>query len=240
MSQIEGNTARPQVAKPAAGAGTERYDAYLLVHKALRALHADTLVRLGRMDPDDENDTRAVLAQVRQLIGLATEHLRKENAFLHPAMEQRAPGSTLRAADDHSAHSRAFARILAGCDEVENRQGTARAAAALSLYRRFALFVAEDLVHMNAEETENNAILWATYTDAEIMNIVQRLVASIPPEQMLAFLHWMVPANAPRDRAQLLGGMKAGMPPEHFAGLVASLWPYLPAPDRGKLDAALA
>jgi hypothetical protein len=191
------------------------------------------------MDPDDDEDTHAALAQVRQLMELGDAHLRKENAYVHPAMELRAPGSTHRSADDHIAHGRAFARILAGCDEVEYSHGAARAAAALSLYRRFALFMAEDFMHMNVEETENNAVLWATHTDAEIMQIVERLVASIPPAQQAIFTRWMAAANAPRDRAKLLGWMKTGMPAERFAGLVAGVRSYLTVADRHKLDAAL-
>jgi hemerythrin HHE cation binding domain-containing protein len=219
--------------------GTGRYDPYLMIHKALRSLQADTLTRLGRMDPEDDNDTRAVLAQLRQLMEVADAHLRKENTFVHPAMEARAPGSTQRTAHDHSAHAQTFDRILAGCNEVEYSHGAARAAAALSLYRRFALYVAEDLVHMNNEETENNAVLWATHTDAEIMQIVERIVASIPPAQNAIFMRWMITANAPHDRAKLLGGMKTAMPSERFSGLVASLLPHLPIPDRDKLVGAL-
>jgi hypothetical protein len=180
-----------------------------------------------------------VTAKVRLAIELGEAHLSKEETYVHPAMEARAPGSTRHAATDHVSHLAAFERVLAGCREVEAAHGAARAAAALCLYRRFALLMAEDLVHMNAEETENNAVLWATYTDAEILAIVDRLVASIAPETLAKYLRWMVTANAPKDRVTLLSGIRAAAPAAAFAKLVDSVLPHLADRDRRKLFEAL-
>jgi len=227
----------PETAAPPAG--TARYDSYVVIHKALRALAADTLVRLGRMDTDDDADTHAVIEQVRRAIALGESHLLKEETFVHPAMEARAPGSTRRAATDHASHTEAFARIRAACDDVAGSRGAVRAAAAKGLYRRYALLMAEDLAHMDTEETANNAVLWARHTDAEIVALVERLVASIPPETLTQYLPWMVAANAPRDRVKLLEGLKQGMPNAAFFRVVSAVLPELLIVDRGKLVAAL-
>lgn len=221
------------------GASALRYDSYLFIHKALRALMADTLVRLGSMDPTDDADTHAVLEQVRQAIALGECHLEKEEKFVHPAMEARAPGSTGRASSDHASHNAAFEKILAACREVEASQGACRAGRALCLYRRFALLLAEDLVHMNAEETENNAVLWATHTDQEIHALTARLVASIPPEISSRYLRWMLTANAPRDRVTILSGIRDRMPMPGFSRLLEALLPNLRDAERSKLIAAL-
>src|SRR5215469_7267055 len=222
------------------GASADRYDSYLFIHKALRAMMADTLVRLGSMDPTDDADTHAVLERVRQAIALGACHLEHEDKFVHPAMEARAPGSTGRASSDHASHTAAFEKILAACGEVESSQGAVRAGRALCLYRRFALLLAEDLVHMNAEETENNAVLWATHTDEEIHAIAARLVASIPPETLSKYLPWMLMGNAPNDRVSILGPIRAGMPRPGFSRLLEALLPNLRDGERRKLIAALA
>lgn len=224
---------------PAAGAAAGRYDPYLQIHKALRALHAQMLLRLGQMDPDDEQETQAVIAELRQLLAIGEGHLGAENAFFHPAMESRAPGSTQRTAGEHLSHGAAFARLRAGCDELQRARGAARAAAALELYRRFALFMAEDLVHMHAEETENNAVLWATHTDGEIQSIVERLIASVPREKHAFLVRWMLTANTPRDRLRLLEGVRRGTPPEQLPQVLERLLAHLPGVERGKLVAAL-
>ena len=230
---------RESTAAHAAGAGAGRLDPYLAIHKALRALHARMLLRLGQMDPDDDQETQAVIAELRQLVAVGEGHLRAENAFFHPAMESRAPGSTHRTTGDHLSHGAAFERLLAGCDEVQRARGAARAAAALSLYRRFALFMAEDLIHMHAEETENNAVLWATHTDGEIHGIVERIVASVPPEKHAFLVRWMLTANAPRERLTLLDGVRKGTPAEQLPQVLERLLAHLPGGERGKLVAAL-
>lgn len=49
------------------------------------------------------------------------------------------------------------------------------------LERLLALFVADDVQHMHVEETAHDAVLWAHYSDDELMAIEQAIVASIPP-----------------------------------------------------------
>ena len=78
--------------------------------------------------------------------------------------------------------------------------------AALRLYRHLALFVAENFQHMHIEETVNNAALWACYSDAELLEIHGRLLASMPPQEHLLVARWMVPALSPVERAGMLNG----------------------------------
>ena len=240
MAAVHSEMLTSDVATPSTGTVGERYDSYFAIHKALRALMADTLVKLGKMDPDDDDETRSVLAQVRQAIEFGQMHLAKEETFVHPAMEARAPGSTQRASADHVSHAGAFDRILAACRDVEAAGGKVRAAAALCLYRRFAVLMADDLLHMNTEETENNAVLWATYTDAELVDITDRLVGSIPPDVLAKYTRWMVAANSPRDRAKLLADIRRKAPAHGFAMLLGAVLPHLSELERQKLLQALA
>lgn len=216
-----------------------RYDPYLVVHKGLRALMFETLRRVGCMDPDDADDTAHALEGLRELVRLASSHLHHEDLFVHPAMEARAPGSTSNAVAGHRSHREALAALLDGSDRVEAGEGAGRATAALALYRRLAQFVAEDLEHMHIEETENNAVLWATYSDVELRALVDRLVASIDPATNAIFSRWMVAASSPAERAALLRGARQGMPAAAFDAMLPRVTQDLAAKDRIKLEAAL-
>jgi hypothetical protein len=251
MSLTETNTAAADFtsATPRAdGAGcgrrrtdvAPRPDLYLFVHKGLRACLGDTLARCGRPDCGDSADVARTLAQVRALLALCRAHLDKEERYLHPAMEARRPGSTRQTAGDHASHLQAFADLEAEVRAVEQANGTERVAAALQLYRYLALFVADNLEHMHVEEVENNEVLWATHGDAELLALQQDLVRSIPPDQMAVFLHWMIPAMAPAERALLLSGIKRHAPAEVFATTMGNLKPHLAERDWNKLMAALA
>jgi hypothetical protein len=113
------------------------------------------------------------------------------------------------------------------------------AAALRRLYLRLSVFVAENFEHMQREETQMNAALWATHSDAEIMAIEQRIIASHQPEDMQVALRWMLPHLSPQERSAMLGGMRANAPAEAFAGVLAVIRPLLGGRDWRKLSQAL-
>ncbi len=177
---------------------------------------------------------------MRGLIELCRAHLRKEEEFLHPAMAARRPGSAGETRGDHASHLQAFAAIETSVRAVEEASGAERAAAALRLYHQLALFVAENLEHMHIEETQNNEVLWAAYSDEELRAPQKELVGSIAPAEMALFLRWMIPAMAPAERALLLTGVKQNAPAGAFCQTVNRLKMHLTERDWNKLMAALA
>jgi hypothetical protein len=228
---------RPE-ARPASAAG--RLDIYAGVHKGVRSFMADTLTSVGRMDAHDAADTARTLAQVRGLLDVCRAHLNAENRFIHPAMEGRRPGSAGDTERDHADQAQPFERLEADAQALERAQPAARAAAALRLYRGLAVFVADNLLHMHAEETGNNAVLWATHGDEELAEIHHAIVASIRPETMATFMRWMIPAMSPVERAGLLAGIQLGAPREVLERILATVRPHLSERDWTKLLAAIA
>ena len=216
-----------------------RLDMYAGIHKALRLFMTRTLCRVGSTDPGDAEEVAATLDMVKRLLALCELHLKDENEFVHPALEAARAGSTARIAEEHEHHAESLAdlRDLAGL--VADSRDEARAAACSRLYRALALFVAENFQHMEVEETAHNALLWAHYDDAELQSIEQALAASIPPPVMFEALHWFLPAlNAP-ERTSMLDGMRQGMPPEPFLGVLDIAQRTLSPPDHAKLRRAL-
>jgi hypothetical protein len=225
--------------KPRARPAEGRYDMYAQIHKGLRSFMADTLCRIGRIDPLDEVELAEGAAQLRGMLALCRGHLEHENEFVHAAMEARRPGSAAQAAHEHVHHLRSIEALEAALAAIERAEGGARAAAALELYRGLALFVAENLEHMHHEETVHNSVLWDAYSDAELEAIEGALVASIAPDEMAAVARWMLPAMTAPDRAAKLAVMRPAMPPQAFAGILAMLKAHLSERDWYKLGAAL-
>lgn len=216
-----------------------RVDMYTGIHKALRACMADTLLAVGRMDPADPEDLADATQRVLQLLGFCGAHLQHENVFVHAAIEARAPGASERIGDEHEDHVREIAQLAEQVAQLRLAAPPQRFAAAEALYRALSLFVAGNFQHMHVEETAHNAVLWAHYTDAELVAIHDALVASIPPEDMMATVRWLVPFMNPAERAMLLADLRAKAPPEAFAAVVAATRPHLAAKDWNKLSAAL-
>ena len=208
-----------------------RLDIYANIHKGLRAMMMDTLAAVGRADVDDAAALHAVCERVLVLCDTCASHLEHENEFVHPAMEAHRPGSTAQIAAEHEDHLTAITELCAMARALRT-DSPAQAQAALALYRKLALFVAENFVHMHAEEAEHNPVLWASHTDAELQALEGRIVASMPPAQNLLFLRWMIPALPPIERAALLGCL----PP----AVLDAVRPHLGLRDWGALTSALA
>lgn len=223
----------------AAHGATSRFDMYRPIHKALRAFLSDTLVVVGRMDTDDDNDVALALDQARGLLAMLKIHLEDENRFVHTAMEARRPGSSRHTTHDHVEHECALADLGNLIDSVSRSASTERASAALALYRRLALFVAENFEHMNVEERDNTAVLWAEYTDEELMAIEASIVASVPPAARAAATRWMMQGLNHAERVGMLLGVRRSAPTEAFEGMLAVARGNLSPRDWAKLASAL-
>lgn len=224
---------------PAAAATGPRLDLYAPIHKAIRLFMGDTLVRVGCMDAADREEVRVAIDQLLGLLSMLRRHVAHENDFMHPALEAREPGASARIAEEHEEHLASIDALECEANAMTAAPVAEREALGMRLYRHLALFVAENLQHMHAEETAHNQRLWAAYADDELMALHEDLVASIPPAEMAGVLRWMAPALSHAELADMLAGMRAGMPPEAFTGVLELVRERLPQPRWGKLAAAL-
>ncbi len=217
-----------------------RYDIYRRVHKAVRACLFEATAAIGRADPDDDCEVRSALARLEELLAFCETHLEHENEHIHRAMEARHPGSAQRCLEDHVHHERSIDALRGLADAVmRSARGEARDTALHELYRAAATFTAENLEHMEREESQNNAVLHAAYTDAEIAAIERALVASLAPGEATQALRWFLPSISHPERAAMLAGM-ADAPAAARDAAMAIARTRLAAEDLAKLERALA
>jgi hemerythrin-like domain-containing protein len=216
-----------------------RMDIYAGIHKALRAFMCDTLTKVSRMDTDDEEDVREALEQVAALADFCLGHLQHENEFVHSAMEARRPGSANATAEDHVHHQHACAQLHRLAKDVQRATDDERTQAAKRLQAYLAEFVGENFLHMNVEESENNAVLQGAYTDDELRALHGAIVASLPPEEMAIGMRWMIPSFTHAERVEMLRGMRNQAPPPVFDRAVAIARAHLSSRDWDKLARAL-
>jgi hypothetical protein len=184
--------------------GRPAYNIFWRIHKAVRSCLCDTMLKVGRVDSDDQQELELVLDQVRGMLAFCKGHLAHENQYIHTAMEARNPGSTHTAAEEHQQHERAFIQIEALVAQVVAAAPDVRGQATAQLYQYLALFVGENLVHMYAEETHDHGVLGSAYNADELGAIEGRIVASLTPQQRGLSMQWMLPALTPQERALLL------------------------------------
>ena len=221
-----------KAATPSQGA---RHDIYRHIHKAMRRLYADTLAELGSVDPADAAALPDVLAQARTLFDVCEVHYAHEERFIHPALERVQPGMTAQVEAEHRTHHETLEQMRELLAVAMASDGATRVQAVARLYRTLALYMSEDLAHMDIEDVEFNATLWRHYTDAELRDIEAQIVSHVAPEVFAAILPWMIGALNAHERAEFLGGARQGMPPQVFAGVLAVARRELAAGEWAKL-----
>jgi hypothetical protein len=137
-------------------------------------------------------------------------------------------------------HAEAVARLLADSELLESREDASGHAAWRRLQRGLALFTGENLLHMEVEESHNNAVLQACYTDAELEALHRQILAALSPGQMAMSLRWMLIGSSPAERSLLMAGVRADAPAPVFGAVMDIARENLPARDWNKLAAALA
>ena len=200
-----------------------RYNFYRNIHKALRLGHCRMLPALGALDYRDRPRTETVMAELRNLMALGRGHLEGENREIHAVLEQRAPGASTPAADDHADHEQSFAEIEEMIVMIEQAAIPERELLGCRLYRRYAVFVAHDLEHMDIEETELLKALHDAFTDDELVAMEGRIVAAVPPQKMAAVMMLMAPALNHGERVELVAKLQKAMSEQVFNGLLANV-----------------
>ena len=205
----------------------KRYDIYARPHKALRAMMADTMVALGRADTADDCEMREATARLEELLAFCEAHAALENEFVHRAIEARRPEASCIFAVEHAEQAGEIAELRELAASRHPR-----------LHRRVALFVAKNLLHMEEEESGGNALLWELFSDAEIVAIERRLVASKAPDETMQALRWMLPAMTHAERVGMLSGLRAAPRPV-FEGALAVARTHLAPKEMARLESAL-
>jgi hypothetical protein len=188
----------------------------------------------------DELELAQTTQRVLELLEFCASHLKHENDFIHTAIEARASGASEVIAHEHEEHLQHIAQLsavvaaLRACPQPALRQPVAD-----RLYSELALFIADNFQHMHVEETAHNAVLWARYTDAELHEIHDAIVASIPPQELMYEVRWIVPFMNPAQRAEMLKGVRANAPAAAFQAILDTVQPHMSQVEWGKLMRAL-
>lgn len=154
-----------------------------------------------------------VMAQLEELLSYFESHAHHEDHHILPAIQK----FDAALVDDFEQQHVEDHRLGAELNRlIRNWKGEPRGdemrAIGAQLFYTFNEFIAFNLYHMNKEEDLLNAVLWKNYSDPELMQITQRIVADIKPEILLAQSRWMMRSINHQERVAWLSGLKASAP----------------------------
>ncbi len=212
----------------ASATAASRVAPYRYIHKGLRVLMAHTLQRAGALDAADQADRAAIVKEVERLLATCTDHLAHENRFFHEALRARAPSAVRPFHNDHLHHLEAISALHRLLQRLRDAAPEKAPVLAYELFLRLSVFVGENLAHMAEEESTLTQALWAHFSDAELAAIEGALHATLEPEDMAFYVHWMGQGLNASEAIALLGDLRAHAPAEVYAVTAGDIEDVMP------------
>ena len=207
----------------------QRHEMYRPIHKAIRHMMYTTAHDLSVADFQDKPLADGALASLETTISMLILHAGHEEDYVHPPLEERAPGFIESFEKDHGNDELVYAQLRKLSNEVGSVSGGRKSELGNEIYDIYNQFVGTYVDHLYREEHELQQALWDNFTDEELGAIEAALDASITPDVMGQFITLMCASFNPEDLASILGAMKGGMPPEVFQHVVQMFESATPA-----------
>lgn len=204
----------------------QRVNIFTFPHKGLRNGLSQLLIKLGHADATNAEHIREIRAQAHEVIHLLHLHQEAEDSCVMQPLSQRAADTVVNCHKEHHAlqqHINAIEQQIVALDVKDSPNVLAE------LYSDVARFFADYLKHMDNEETELNAAIWAHFDDSEILGWQEQIMAKLSLDDQLQWFKYIIPSLNAMERQILLSGVKANAPEGVFEHIIASLKHYLSA-----------
>jgi len=196
---------------------------YTFIHKGLRKVLCQQLVQLGQVNECHPIQLEQLLRDLQGVLVLMRSHLQHEDQFIHAVL----PTDCL-SAQEHTHHQHQIASLMADVSLLLQQPALGCTSALHELYRNFALFVADNLMHMEVEESQTMRLLWQHFNDDEIEQIHHRILNSLTPAERFQSLMLVLPALTHLERVSMVLQLKEALPDEAIHAVSKALQAELP------------
>lgn len=197
-----------------------RFNIFYQIHKGLRAMLYDMALTIQHTDFSNEEEGRATLRKLRQVLSLYAEHGRHEDTFVFPAVQEASPATVALLESEHEQDEQLTNDLLLQIRSYRNASSeTERTAVGYDIHLSFQGFVAFNLQHMCKEERNINPLLWENYSDLEIVEIQKKIRSKVSPESEIQLTRWMLRGISDGEIRRWFGKVKETAPQEVWNGL---------------------
>ena len=200
-----------------------RYNMFNQIHKALRVLLYDTGVLISQADFDNPQEADNVAERLNQLLDIFDKHAEHEDRMVLPLLQEYEPGVVYafeqEHVTDHALVQQLKGFLMALAYSISSEAKTELGASLTTAYIEFMIF---NLQHMQKEETVLNKLLWQYYSDEELGGVNQKIVSSIPVDEVAVASQWMMKALSNHEITSWLRTVERNAPEHVFRSLFAT------------------
>ncbi|MFT3927658.1 MAG: hemerythrin domain-containing protein [Myxococcales bacterium] len=192
---------------------------YRSIHKAVRSLLGQLSSLAGATDFSRPSELERLRERVQHDFGMLASHAHHEDAHVMPLLALYAPEIARRLDAAHEDQHDTMPRLEAALAAIDPT-GSDAAERGAEFCMALSRYMADQLDHMADEEMLAMPALYAALDDTTLIEVHDKLVASVPPEEMMRWLSYMLPALNGSERTGMLLGMGANAPREAFEAVI--------------------
>jgi hypothetical protein len=197
-----------------------RFNIFNHIHKALRALLYDTAQLIQQTDFVDAAEAEQTLKRLQQVIEAFEKHAWHEDNYVLTAIHHYEPSLKTAFEQEHEEDHALGLRLNGLMSAYQHTVSTSeRLQVGKSIHSAFVEFLVFNLKHMAKEEDILNAALWKHYDDAQLVNLNNIIVNSIPQEEMAFTSYWMIKSLNNQEIITWLKQVRSTAPEPAFRGL---------------------
>lgn len=214
-----------------------RVNIFAFPHKGLKNALSQILLSASKLDMNDASRINAFKQQTLEVLMLLHLHQHSEDTVVFSQIEAQVSEQSQHCADEHIQ-----LRISLGKIEMLLSQIEVNAPMELSveIFSAIGAFFSDYLKHMAYEENELNQVIWANFSDEQILDWQATIMSSLTPEQSMSWFKYIIPALNPMERMLVLGDIKVNAPAEVLNAILEMLTNHLPDDEHQNLLATLS
>ena len=191
---------------------------YDVPHKGLRNALSQLQLLAGKTDYSNHQEVEQLYKLGEDIFKILTIHATDENEVTLAELEQRCPGCSQHDIDDHEEIHLTQDNLEKLLAKIYNssKAGQDVTADGEEFYLCFSEFHGTYLEHTAEEERVTQPMLWQYFTDEELASHRRKVMAKNPPQTLLIWFRFVIPAQSHKERVGLLTGLKKMAPAPFF------------------------
>jgi hypothetical protein len=196
----------------------KRAKSFDVPHKGLRNALSQLSLLAGKTNYSNPAEVAGLHALGEVVFKLLNIHAVDEDAVIFTALEERCRGCSQHYFDDHAGLHIAQDKLEKLLSHIYNKSQSGGDATedGDEFYLALSAFHGEYLAHIAEEERMAQPLLWQYFTDAELAEHRREIIAKNPPQMLLIWFRFVIPAQSAAERVGLLSGFKKMASPAFF------------------------
>lgn len=191
---------------------------YDVPHKGLRNALSQLQLLAGKTDYSSPFEVEQLYLLGADVFKILTLHATDENEVTLAELEERCPGASQHDVEDHEQIHLTQDRLekLLATIYTKSKAGQIVIEEGAEFYLAFSEFHGTYLGHTAEEERVTQPLLWKYFSDEELAAHRGKIMAKNPPQTLLIWFRFVLPAQSHAERLRLLGGFKKMTPAAFF------------------------